>query len=145
MKYIALLIEININSKNKVSMKELKTYIEKSNYENNIPYLNIGNIIIDTNQKQNKIEKIKEYSKTNWLKKTVKKHMTIITDNTIKKVLKIAKQQAKKIEKQVEELVDYAIEKGTPVLEKAASSVREKAIVVTKEVLAKLEQEEKAK
>lgn len=61
------------------------------------------------------------------------------------KVLKIAKQQAKKIEKQVEELVDYAIEKGTPVLEKAASSVREKAIVVTKEVLAKLEQEEKAK
>lgn len=91
MKYIALLIEININGKNKVSMKELKTYIEKSNYENNIPYLNIGNIIIDTNQKQNKIEKIKEYSKTNWLKKTVKKHMTIITDNTIKKVLKIAR------------------------------------------------------
>ena len=91
MKYIALLIEININSKNKVSMKELKTYIEKSNYKNNMTYLNSGNIIFETNQKQNKIEKIKKYSKTNWLKKTVKKHITIITDNTIKKVLKIAR------------------------------------------------------
>lgn len=61
------------------------------------------------------------------------------------KALKIAKQKAKQIEKKAEELVDYAIEKGTPVLEKAADSVREKAIVVTKEVLAKLEKEEKAK
>ena len=42
-----------------------------------------------------------------------------------------------------EELVDYAIEKGTPVLEKTASSIREKAIEVTKDVLNKLEQNEK--
>lgn len=56
------------------------------------------------------------------------------------KVLKIAKNKAKAIEEKAEELVSYAIEKGTPVLEKAASSVREKAIEVTKQVLAKLEQ-----
>jgi len=59
------------------------------------------------------------------------------------KVLKIAKKKAKEIEKKAEELVDYAIEKGTPILEGAASAIREKAIVVTKEVLNKLEQEEK--
>jgi gas vesicle protein len=59
------------------------------------------------------------------------------------KVLKIAKQKAKQIEKNAEELVDYAVEKGTPVLENAASKIREKAIDVTKEVLAKLEKEDK--
>lgn len=42
-----------------------------------------------------------------------------------------------------EELVDYAVEKGTPVLENAANAIREKAIDVTKEVLAKLEKTEK--
>lgn len=55
------------------------------------------------------------------------------------KVVKIAKQKAKDIQKKAEELVEYAVEKGTPVLEKAANSVREKAIDVTKEVLKKLE------
>ena len=55
------------------------------------------------------------------------------------KVLKIAKKKAKDIEKKSQELLDYAIAKGTPVLEKAASSVKEKAIEVTKQVLTKLE------
>lgn len=56
------------------------------------------------------------------------------------KVLKIAKKKANQIKDMADELVDYAIEKGTPVLEKAATSVRNKAIDVTKEVLAKLEE-----
>lgn len=56
------------------------------------------------------------------------------------KVLKIAKKKAKDIEVKAEELLNYAIEKGTPVLEKAASSVKEKTIQVTKQILAKLEQ-----
>jgi len=55
------------------------------------------------------------------------------------KVLKIAKKKAKQIQEKAEELVNYAIEKGTPVLEKAANSVKEKTIAVTKQVLAKLE------
>lgn len=55
------------------------------------------------------------------------------------KVLKIAKKKAKDIESKTEDLLNYAIEKGTPVLEKAAASVKEKAIEVTKQVLAKLE------
>ena len=55
------------------------------------------------------------------------------------KVLDIAKKKAKQIQDMAEELVDYAIEKGTPVLENTANSIREKAIDVTKEVLDKLE------
>lgn len=55
------------------------------------------------------------------------------------KVLKIAKKKASDIQKKASELVEYAIEKGTPVLESAANQVREKAIVVTKEILKKLE------
>lgn len=58
------------------------------------------------------------------------------------KVLKIAKQKAKKVQEKAENLVKYAVEKGTPVLEKTAESIREKAIVVTKEVLNKLEAKE---
>lgn len=57
------------------------------------------------------------------------------------KVLNIAKKKAKEIQDKASLLVDYAIEKGTPVLEKAAQTIKEKAIVVTKEVLAKLEEE----
>lgn len=59
------------------------------------------------------------------------------------KVLKIAKKKAKQIQDMAEELVNYAVEKGTPILEKTADSVREKAILVTKEVLNKLEKEAK--
>ncbi len=55
------------------------------------------------------------------------------------KVLKIAKKKAQDIEKKTGELLNYAIEKGTPVLEKAVASVKEKTIEVTKQVLAKLE------
>ena len=59
------------------------------------------------------------------------------------KVLKIAKKQASNLKDKADELVNYAIEKGTPVLEKAAAAIREKTIVVTKEILNKLEKEEK--
>lgn len=55
------------------------------------------------------------------------------------KVLKIAKQKGEELKKKSEELLKLAKEKGTPVLENAANEVREKAIVVVKEVLNKLE------
>lgn len=59
------------------------------------------------------------------------------------KVLKIAKEKGKQIKVKSEELVNLAVEKGTPVLEKTANEVREKAVVVVKEVLTKLEKETK--
>ena len=54
----------------------------------------------------------------------------------------IAKKKAEQIKTMSEELVEYVIEKGTPVLEKSANAVREKAILVTKDVLNKLEQKD---
>lgn len=63
-----------------------------------------------------------------------------LADLDKEKVVKIAKKKAKQIQDMAEELVDYAVEKGTPVLEKAASAVRAKAIDVTKEILNKLEE-----
>lgn len=59
------------------------------------------------------------------------------------KVMKIAKKKAKQIQEMAENLVDYAVEKGTPVLEKSANAVKQKAIDVTKSVLKKLEESEK--
>ncbi len=59
------------------------------------------------------------------------------------KVLKIAKEKGKAIKEKSEELVELAVAKGTPVLQKAAEEVRVKAIAVVKEVLNKLEKKEK--
>lgn len=59
------------------------------------------------------------------------------------KVLKIAQEKGEQIKDKCQELVQYAIDKGTPVLEKAANEVREKAIDVVKEILAKLEKQDK--
>lgn len=58
------------------------------------------------------------------------------------KVLEIAKKKGEELKAKATELVELAKEKGTPVLEKAANDVREKAILVTKEVLKKLETKE---
>ena len=53
------------------------------------------------------------------------------------------KEKALDLKDKVEDLVDLAVEKGTPVLQKAADDLRDKAIAVTKEVLKKLEKEDK--
>ena len=60
-------------------------------------------------------------------------------------VLEAAKKQCRKVRDLAEELVDYVVDKGTPVLESAASAVRCKAIDVTKEVLNKLESKQNNK
>ena len=58
------------------------------------------------------------------------------------KVLEIAKKKSEELKIKASELVELAKEKGTPVLEKAADEVRQKAVLVTKEVLRKLENKE---
>lgn len=65
-----------------------------------------------------------------------------LSDLDGEKVLKIAKEKGKAIKNKAQELVDLAVEKGTPVLENAAKEVREKAIMVVKEVLNKLEKDQ---
>jgi len=66
-----------------------------------------------------------------------------IEDLDKEKVLKVAKKKANEIKNKSEELVELAIAKGTPVLENAANELRQKAIVVVKDVLKKLEKADK--
>lgn len=61
------------------------------------------------------------------------------------KVLEAAKKKAKEIQEKTNDLVEYAVEKGTPILERTAATIREKALVVTKEVVKKLEKAEPEK
>ena len=55
----------------------------------------------------------------------------------------IALKEAQKIKVKAEELYKYAIEKGTPVVEKAADEVRKQALKVVNEAQKKLEKEDK--
>lgn len=55
------------------------------------------------------------------------------------KALKIAKKKGEEIKKKCQDLVNLAVAKGTPVLEKAAEDMRLKAIDVVNDVLEKLE------
>lgn len=64
-----------------------------------------------------------------------------IEDLDKEKVKEIAQKKAKDLKRKTEELVEYAKEKGTPVLEKAAKEVKKQAANVCREVLAKLEEE----
>lgn len=59
------------------------------------------------------------------------------------KVLNFAKEKGEVIKEKATELVSFAKEKGTPVLKDAALEVKEKAISVAKEVIARLEENEK--
>ena len=61
------------------------------------------------------------------------------------KVLEIAKKKSCDLKKMAEELVSYATQKGTPVLEKSAEAIKEKVVTVSKEVIKKLENEEPKK
>ncbi len=59
------------------------------------------------------------------------------------KALNIAKKKAAELKDKTQELVDLAIDKGTPILRDAAEEVKEKVISVTKDVIKKLEKKEK--
>jgi len=61
------------------------------------------------------------------------------------KVKEIALKKANDIKTKAEELYKYAIEKGTPVVEKAADDVRRQALKVVKEVEKKLDEPSKKK
>ncbi len=61
------------------------------------------------------------------------------------KVKAAALKKAKDIKSKAEDLYKYAIEKGTPVVEKAADDVRRQALKVVKDVESKLEEKPKKK
>ena len=62
-----------------------------------------------------------------------------LNDLDKEKVLKIAKSKSEEIKVKCQDLVDMAIDKGTPVLQDAAIEVRDKTIDVMKDIIKKLE------
>lgn len=91
------------------------------------------------------LKKVKEIDVKEVAKEFMDKINTIkdeLEDLDKEKVLAIAKKKGEELKVKAAELVELAKEKGTPILEKAAADVREKAILVTKEVLKKLETKE---
>ena len=87
--------------------------------------------------------KVKELAPKEAIETKIAEIKDELEDLDKEKALKIAKKKAADIKEKSEELVNLAVEKGTPVLQKTADEVRQKAIVVVKEVLKRLEQEEK--
>lgn len=89
----------------------------------------------------NKVKEVdKEEVKEN-LEKKIAEIKAELKDLDKEKVKSIAQKKADDLKKKTEELVQYAKDKGTPVLEKAAKDVKRQAANVCKEVLAKLEEE----
>ena len=62
-----------------------------------------------------------------------------LNDLDKEKILNIAKTKSENIKKKCQDLVDLAIEKGTPVLKDAAVDVRDKTIDVMQDMIKKLE------
>lgn len=60
-------------------------------------------------------------------------------------VAEAIKKQAKNIKKKADELVDYAVKKGTPVIEQAARDVKASTVKTLESITAKLKEEEPKK
>ena len=58
------------------------------------------------------------------------------------KVLELAKEKAVQLKNKAQELVDLAIDKGTPILRDMAEDVKVKTLEVSKQVVKKLETKE---
>ncbi len=57
------------------------------------------------------------------------------------KVLKIAKEKGNQLKEKANDIYNLAVEKGTPVLQKAASDVKQKTIEAVEEILKRLKDE----
>ena len=86
---------------------------------------------------------IKEVSED--IKKRVTDLKNEIEDLDKEKALAIAREKGEQLKQKANDLLALAKEKGTPVVEKAAADVRDRAIQVTKEILKKLEKDETKK
>lgn len=93
------------------------------------------------NELINKAKEIDSAEVKDNIEKKVNEIKEDLKDLDKEKVKEIAVEKANKIKAKAEELVVYAKEKGTPVLEKTAKSMKRTAANVTREVLAKLEEE----
>ena len=78
-----------------------------------------------------------------YVDKSIKKIKKELDDLSLEKVADIAKKKAKDIQKNIDNLVAYVKEKGTPVLEDAVEQIRLKAIDVCEGTIKKLENSKK--
>lgn len=79
------------------------------------------------------------------IEKSIKEIQAELKELDKEKVLSVAKEKGKLISKKANELYNLALEKGTPVLEKAADEVRLKTIEVLNNTVSKLEGNDKKK
>ena len=119
------------------------TLYEELKWRGLIQDISSPDLIDKLNEMCDKVKSIDADDVKKSIEKQIKEIRNDLEDLDKEKALKIAKQKAADIKKKSEELVNLAVEKGTPVLQKAADEVRQKAIVVVKEVLKRLEKEEK--
>ena len=68
-----------------------------------------------------------------------------IKDLDQEKIVSIARKKASQVKDKAEEIVKIAVSKGTPILKDAAEEVKQKAILVAKETIDRLEKNEKNK
>ena len=86
------------------------------------------------------VEEIKEE-----FEDTIQEIKEEIADLDKEKVLELAKEKSIQLKNKAQELVDLAIDKGTPILRDMAEDVKVKTLEVSKQVVKKLETKEKAK
>ena len=89
----------------------------------------------------NKAKEIKLDDVKEDIEKKINELKESLSDLDKEKVLKIAKKKGEQIKNKASELVQIAKDKGTPVLRDAAMEVREKAIKVLEETIARLEKD----
>ena len=90
-----------------------------------------------------KVKEIKVDEVTELIEEKIKDLKKELEDLDKEKVLKVAKEKANLVKEKAQELVNLAIDKGTPVLKDAATEVKTKAISVAKETIERLEKSEK--
>lgn len=94
------------------------------------------------NKANSMVEQLKEVDydevKNNLLQK-VEDLKEELKDLDKEKAIELARKKAFQIQEKATEIIEVAKEKGAPVVEKAASDLKEKTIVVLKEVLVRLE------
>ena len=88
-------------------------------------------------------DKVKELEYDD-VKKSLEKKMEL-ADLDQEKVASVVKEKAKMIQIKAEELYNMAVEKGTPVLEKAADDVRKKTVEVLNKAIDAIEKPEPKK
>ena len=98
---------ISISGKNKIAMTELKKALESNDYSNVKKYLNSGNVILNSDNSKEDIDKVEEYDniifwsfdlnhykRSNWWQRTatepVKDWITIRTANTMRKLAELS-------------------------------------------------------